>query len=300
VLATLFRHALAAGRRVRRETALGRGPASVSQAGVELARQWLGSLEGRSVLLLGSGRVSELAARNLRANGAGELLVVNRTLENARALAERYNASAHSLDELPAALARADIVISATAAPSPIIRRPHVEAALRARLEQSAVGSSSSNRFAKPPQMLLIDLAVPRDVAPDVAEVPGAHLCTVDDLQGIIHDTLARRREVVATADMIVAAEADAFTHWLGSRDALDALTHVREHAEEIRQAEVQRALRNLGNLTADQQYVIDALTRSLVNKVLHTPTMRLKQAAAAGEGDRFATMMEELFSAEF
>ena len=301
VLTALFRHALAAGRRVRRETALGEGPASVSQAGVELARQHLGDLRGCTVLLVGSGEVSELAARNLRAYGASELLVANRTLERAQALAERWGAEPHRLDELPNLLARADIVISATAAPAPLIEQRHVEAAMRAKLEGACVGVTTMRSYATStqlaPQMLLIDLAVPRDIAPNAAMVPGVRLCTVDDLQGIIHDTLARRREVVVTAGMIVADEVDAFGAWLRSQAVLPDLARWRQQADEMRQAEVERALHNLPELAPEHAGVIEALSRALVNRLLHTPTLRLKQAAAEGEGEHFAAMLNALFN---
>ena len=282
ILNTLFRHALAAGKRVRHQTALGTGPASVSQAGVELAQQQLGTLAGRRVLLVGGGKVSELAMQNLRAYGATNLLIANRTHQHALELAERYEAEAIPFETLPAALAEADIVISSTAAPTPVIEREHVQAALRARRTTSVS------------QMLILDLAVPRDVAPDVATLPGVSIYTVDDLQHV-----AQRRAAVAAAETIVAEEQVEWSAWLRSQETLRSLTSLRQHAEALRAAEMQRAMRRLSALSPEQQEAVEALTQSLVNKLLHTPTVRLKHAAAAGDGLRYASMVSELFDIE-
>lgn len=287
ILNALFRHALAAGKRVRHQTALGTGPASVSQAGVELAQQQLGTLAGRRVLLVGSGKVSELAMQNLRAYGATDLRIANRTHAHALDLAERYGAEAIPFETLPAALTEADIVISSTAAPTPVIECAHVKAALQTR----------HNTFAS--QMLILDLAVPRDVAPDVATLPGVSVYTVDDLQHVVSDTLAQRRAAVAAAEAIVAEEQAEWSAWLRSQETLRSLTSLRQRAEALRTAEMQRAMRRLSALSPEQHEAVEALTQSLVNKLLHTPTVRLKHAAAAGDGSRYASMLSELFDLE-
>lgn len=298
ILSRLFRQAIVAGKRVRSETDLAQGAASVSQAGVELARQKLGSLEGRSVLLVGSGQVSELAAQNLLANGARDLLIVNRTLAHGLALAERYGARCFSYDELTHAMAQADIVISSTAAPVTVIHRFHVEMALQARGAQNhlarAVNSSCPQH-----EMLLIDLAVPRDIDSDVVEVPGIHLYTVDDLQNVINHTMERRSAALTAAKKIVREEVNAFKEWLTSREALPALSCLRQQAEELRNSELKRALRHLGDLSPEQWHVVEALSRSLVNKLLHSPTIRMKSAAANGDGQRYAAMLCDLFDLE-
>jgi glutamyl-tRNA reductase len=294
VLHRLFQHALTAGKRARTDTGLGLGAASVSQAGVELARRRLGDLAGRSVLLVGGGEVSELAAQNLLANGADSLMIVNRTEARARELAERYKATAHGFDDLPACLARADIVISSTAAPVPIIYREHVAAALEAKPRAHGLGAAD-----EAPAMLLIDLAVPRDFATDVASVPGAHLCTVDDLQEVVRLTLGQRAGAAAQAETIVLEEVAAFEAWCHTQDAVPALTLLRERAEELRNAELERALRRLAGLSPEQQSVVEGLTRSLVNKLLHPPTRRLRDAAAQGDGQRYAAMVTDLFNLE-
>jgi glutamyl-tRNA reductase len=293
VLHRLFQHALMAGKRARSETALGLGAASVSQAGVELARRRLGNLKGRSVLLVGGGEVSELAAQNLLANGAEHLMIVNRTLARGKALADRYSAEALTFQDLPQALVRADIVISSTAAPVPIIYPSHIADALdfKAQLCRAGIGG--------PSEMLLIDLAVPRDIHGDVAALPGVHLCTVDDLQEVVRATMGQRAHSVERAEAIAVEEVAAFESWLRTQEAVPALTMLREHAEALRDAELQRALRRLGDISPEERTVIESLTRSIVNKLLHTPTRRLRDAAAQGDGQRYAAMVSELFNLE-
>lgn len=288
VLSRLFRNAISAGKRVRRETSLGSGAASVSQAGVELARQRLGSLDERCVLLVGSGAVSELAAQNLLANGASNLLIVNRTYERATELAARYGAQALPYEQLTDAMARADIVISSTAAPTAIIDRNHVQAALDAR--HSLNGSA-------PRDLLLIDLAVPRDIDTNVMDVPGIHLFSVDDLHEVVNATLARRSVAINAARHIVAEEAAAFLAWLNSYDALPTLTSWRQEADRLRDRELKRAMRRLNTLSPEEQHIVEAFSRSLVNKLLHDPTLRTKHAASRGDGQRYAAMLRDLWN---
>lgn len=286
----LFRHALAAGKRVRHETALGKGAASVSQAGVELARRQLGGLRGKRVLLVGSGTMSELAVKNLQAYGATDLMITNRTAAKAEALAERYGACAIPFDALDEVLGAVDILISATSSPEPVIGKAAVTAALNAR-------RAHHDEHHHP--LLLLDLAVPRDIDPAVAELDGVRLATVDDLQGLVDATLAQRRNELAPAQTIVAEEVAAFERWLREQETLPALTSLRQQAEALRQTELQRAMRRLGELSPEQQQAVDVLTQSLVNKLLHAPTLRLKDAAAAGDGSRYAALMRELFALE-
>lgn len=301
VLHRLFQHALGAGKRVRSETNLGQGAASVSQAGVELARRRLGELEGRTVLLVGSGEVSELAAQNLLANGADRLMVVNRTLAHAEELAHRYGAQAFGFEDLPHALARADIVISSTAAPVPILYRQHIADALAAKQQTLSLGGNgqSNGNGHCPPAMLLIDLAVPRDIATDVATLPGVHVYTVDDLHEVVRATLDQRSTVASIAGAIVDQEVTQFLAWLRTQEAVPALTMLRQHAEDLRSAEFERVLRRLNDLSPEQRSVVEGLTRSLVNKLLHTPTRRLRDAAAQGDGRRYAAMVRDLFNLE-
>lgn len=293
ILHRLFQHALSAGKRARSETSLGQGAASVSQAGVELARHRLGELKGRHVLLVGSGEVSELAAQNLCANGADRLMVINRTVDRARELADRYGGEAYSFDDMPEVMARADILISSTAAPVPIIFRQHVAEAMAAKARARVAGGGP------PPTMLLIDLAVPRDIAPEVASLPGVHVCTVDDLQEVVRNTLDQRAHEAETAERLAVEEVEAFLGWLRTQEAVPALTRLRENAEAVRAAELERALRRLSDLSPEQRTIVEGLTRSIVNKLLHTPTRRLRDAAAQGDGQRYAAMLRDLFNLE-
>jgi glutamyl-tRNA reductase len=291
VLHRLFQHALTAGKRVRHETALGQGAASVSQAGVELVRQRLGELKGRSVLLVGGGEVSELAVQNLLANGADRLMIVNRTIARGHELARRYGAEALGFEDLPHALARADIVISSTSAPVPIIYRQHVADAMQAK----ALAHPDDG----PPSMLLIDLAVPRDISADVALLDGVHVCTVDDLHEVVRHTLDHRAEVAEVAEAIARAEVEAFIGWMRGQETVPTLTSLRDYAESLRSSELDRALRRLSSLSPEQRTVVEALSRSIVNKLLHSPTRRLRDAAAQGDGQRYAAMLTELFNLE-
>lgn len=285
VLTRLFRNAITTGKRVRHETSLGSGAASVSQAGVELARKRLGTLDDRRVLLVGSGAVSELAAQNLLANGANELFVVNRTYERGLELAEKYGAQAFRFEELIPMMSRSDIVISSTSAPGTVIDQSHVAEAMRLKAEANEANMS----------LMLIDLAVPRDIEPDVVEVPGAHLFTVDDLHEVVNQTLVQRRAAISAAQQIVRQEVESFSAWLRSYDALPVLTTWRMQAERMRHEEVQRAKRHL-NLSPEEEFVIDAFSRSLVNKLLHDPTLRTKSAAEQGDGQRYAAMLRDLW----
>lgn len=299
ILSRLFNRAIITGKRVRHETNLGEGAASVSQAAIELAEQRLGSLEGCTIVLVGSGKVSELAAQNLLAHGAQHLIVVNRTFENALELAGRYGAQAYKFADLPLALSQADIVISSTSAPTTILHRHQIEAALESRAvvnqEARSVGEDSPSTTVEG-GMLLIDLAVPRDIDADVADIPGVHLYTVDDLRNVVSDTLSRRSAAVTAANQIVSEEVEEFNAWLRSQDALPVLSSWRQQAEQMRHEEVERALRRLATLSPEQQYVVEALSRSLVNKLLHSPTLRTKHAASLGEGQRYTGMIRDLW----
>jgi glutamyl-tRNA reductase len=290
MLNRLFQYALSAGKRVRSSTSLGQGAASVSQAGVELARRRLKTLEGRTVLLIGSGEVSELAAQNLIANGCSKMLVVNRTLSNGQKMAETYGAEAFSFDELDYALARADIVISSTAAPVTILHREHIAQAMEVKCRERAVGSS------EPPSIMLIDLAIPRDIEADVTEVPGVHLLTIDNLHEVVRTTLDQRAREVAVAEQMIDHEVAEFIAWVHTQEAVPTLTSLRTYAESLRAAELDRVMKRLSTLSVEERTVVEGLTRSIVNKLLHPPTRRLRDAAAQGEGRRYAAMVTDLF----
>lgn len=284
ILNTLFRTALEVGKRVRTETGISRHAASVSQAGVELARNLLGSLEAAHILLVGSGKVSELAAKNLLDNGARTITLINRTVEHAQQLADQWGGRALPFEKLQSAINEADVVISSTSAPHTVIHAQHAHTALEAR-------------DGRP--LILIDLAVPRDIDTEVAQVPGAHVFDVDDLHDVVETNIERRRGELVAAQTIVAAETEKFMHWLGARAVVPTINELRAHAERIRQAEVAKALRRLGPLSEREQQTIEALTQGIVNKLLHQPTVRLKAQTGNGSALMYANALQELFGLE-
>jgi glutamyl-tRNA reductase len=266
LLDRVFRQALHAGRKVRAQTAIGESPSSVSAAAAALAEQVFGSLEGRSILLLGAGKVSEQAARNLRSRGAEIALVANSKTERA---------------PIEEQLATVDVVIASTTAPGLVLDANTVAEALRSRRGH---------------RLLLIDLAVPRDLDPEIAELDGCYLYDIDDLEQIVAETLSGRRREADRAEGIVAAEAEKFHEWHASLDVLPAITSLRARAEEIREAELQKAESLLGRLDDSQRRAVEAVTAQIVNKLLHLPTVRMKQAAAAADGVLYAETVRHLF----
>ena len=266
LLDRVFRQALHAGRKVRAQTAIGQSPASVSAAAAALAEQVFGSLEGRSILLLGAGKVSDQAARNLRSRGAEITVVANRKTERERIHEE---------------LSAVDVVIASTSAPGLVLEAATVSQALRSRRGR---------------RLLLVDLAVPRDLDPAIGELDGCYLYDIDDLEQIVVETLSLRRREAERAETIVAAEAERFHEWHASLDVVPAIASLRARAEEIREAELQKAESLLGRLDESQRRAVEVVTAQIVNKLLHLPTVRMKQAAAAADGVLYAETVRHLF----
>jgi glutamyl-tRNA reductase len=254
------------GRKVRAETAVGESPSSVSAAAAALAEQVFGGLEGRSILLLGAGKVSEQAARNLRSRGAEIALVANSRTQR-EAIAER--------------LASVDVVIASTNAPEVVLDAAVVAEALRGRRGR---------------RLVLVDLAVPRDLDPAIRELDGCYLYDIDDLEAIVAETLAGRRREAQRAEALVAAEAEKFHEWHAALDVVPAIASLRARAEEIREAELRKADTVLGRLDESQRRAVEAVTAQIVNKLLHLPTVRMKQAAAAADGVLYAEAVRHLF----
>ncbi len=269
LLERVFRQALHAGRKVRAQTAIGESPASVSSAAAALAEQVFGDLAGRSILLLGAGKVSAQAARNLRTRGAEIVLAANSRTDR---------------DEIEEHLASVDVVIASTSAPGLV-------------LDAAAVGRALSRRRGR--QLLLVDLAVPRDLDPGIRDLDGCYLYDIDDLEGIVTATLAGRRREAERAESIVAEEAEKFHEWHASLDVVPAIASLRAKAEEIREAELAKADALLGRLDESQRRAVEAVTAQIVNKLLHLPTVRMKQAAAAADGVLYAEAVRHLFGLE-
>jgi glutamyl-tRNA reductase len=278
VLDRVFRQALHAGRKVRTQTAIGESPASVSSAAAALAEQVFGDLEGCSILLVGAGKISEQAARNLLTRKARISFVANRTLEHATELADRLGAEAIPLEQLGEHLAHADVVVSSTSSPDYVLDAETVERARRGR------------------QLLFVDLAVPRDLDPAIHDLDGCYLYDIDDLEAIVAETLVGRRSEAERAEALVALEAQKFHEWQSSLDVVPAIASLRARAEEIREAELRKAEGLLGRLDESQRRAVEALTGQIVNKLLHLPTVRMKQAAAAADGVIYAETVRHLF----
>jgi glutamyl-tRNA reductase len=278
VLDRVFRQALHAGRKVRTQTAIGESPASVSSAAAALAEQVFGDLEGRSILLVGAGKISEQAARNLLTRKARIAFVANRTLDRADELARRLGAEAIPLERIGEHLAHADVVVSSTGAPGIVLDAQTVERARRGR------------------QILFVDLAVPRDLDPAIHQLDGCYLYDIDDLEAIVAETLAGRRGEAERAEGLVAAEAQKFHEWHSALDVVPAIASLRARAEEIREAELRKAEAVLGRLDESQRRAVESLTGQIVNKLLHLPTVRMKQAAAAADGVIYAEAVRHLF----
>jgi glutamyl-tRNA reductase len=279
ILDRLFRQALHAGRKARVETAIGESPASVSSAAAALAEQVFGDLAGRKILVVGAGKVGDVAARNLFSRGADIAWIANRSAERAASVAARFGGEPLPLEAIDEHLASADVVVASTGAPDWIIGRDQVERVL-------------PTRRGRP--LLLIDLAVPRDLDPSIHELDGCYLYDIDDLQAVVAETIAVRRREAEQAETIVAAEAERFREWEASRDVVPAIASLRARAEEIRAAELRRA-----KLTDAERRAAESVTAAVVNKLLHLPTIRMKQAAAAADGVLYADAVRHLFGLE-
>jgi glutamyl-tRNA reductase len=274
----LLQGAFAAAKKARSETGIGSNSVSIASVAVEMARKIFGSLQGRTVFLVGAGKMSELAARHLVQQGAGAILVSNRTEERARALAGQFNGRVIRFDQLYEAASEADIVISSTGAPLPIFRKEHGQAFLHAR----------KNR-----PMFFIDIAVPRDVEPEMNKLDGIFVYDIDDLQQVAVAHMEERSRQAVDAETLVAAEVERFHQRQRTFNAAPAIVALQKKAEEIRVAEIQRLHSRLGTLTPEQLAAVEALTRGLVNKFLHPPMQALKQAAREGDSVRLDTLCD-------
>jgi glutamyl-tRNA reductase len=274
LLDRVFRQALSVGKRVRTETAIGESPASVSSAAAALAAQVFGDLNGRRVLVIGAGRIGELAAANLASRGAEIAVVANRSEENADTLARRFGGKALPLAALGAALADVDVVVSSTSAPDVILHASDVPA-----------------RRHRP--LFFIDIAVPRDLDPAINELDGCFLYDIDDLEAVVAETLSGRRAEAERAEQLVGEEAERFAAWRASLDVVPAIASLRAYAEQLRRSELAKVG---GRLSERERHTVDSVTQQFLNKLLHLPTVRMKEAAAAADGSGYADALRHLF----
>ena len=281
LLDRLFRQALHVGKKVRAQTAIAESPASVSAAAAALAQQVFGDVRDREILLIGAGKVSELAARNLLSRGARISFVANRTADRAAALARKLGAEPLPLDGVAGELGRADVVVSSTSAAGFVLRRDDVERAL-------------PDRRGRP--LFLIDLAVPRDLDPAIHDLDGCFLYDIDDLEAVVATSLAGRRREAERAEAIVAAEAARFREWQASLDVVPAIASLRARAEEIRAGELAKLEGRLGGLSEAERRAVESATAQILNKLLHLPTVRMKEAAVTADGVLYAQTVRHLF----
>jgi glutamyl-tRNA reductase len=278
----LLQSTFAAAKKVRSETEIGSNSVSIASVAVELARKIFGSLQGRTVFLVGAGKMSELAARHLVQQGAGKILVTNRTLERARRMAEAFQGQLSPqivpFEQLYEEASQADIVISSTGAPHPIFRREHGQTFLRLRRNRP---------------MFFIDIAVPRDVDPAMGKLEGIFVYDIDDLQHVAADHMAERSREASDAEALIAGEVERFDQRQRTVNVAPAIVALQHQGEEIRQSELRRAQAKLGTLSAEQAAAVEALTRGLVNKFLHPPMQALKQAARENDALRLETLCE-------
>jgi glutamyl-tRNA reductase len=274
----LLQSTFAAAKKVRSETEIGSASVSIASVAVDLARKIFGSLHGRTVFLVGAGKMSELAARHLVQQGAGAILVTNRTLARARSMAEAFQGRVIPFENIYDAASEADIVISSTGAPHPIFRREHGQAFLHRRRNRP---------------MFFIDIAVPRDVDPAMNKLEGIFVYDIDDLQSVASAHLAERSREASDAETLIAAEVERFQQRQRTVNVAPAIVALQRQAEEIRQAELRRMHPRLGSLSAEQLAAVEALTRGLVNKFLHPPMQALKQAARENDSLRVDALCE-------
>lgn len=265
LLDRLFRDAVHTGKKVRTETAIAESPGTTSSAAAALAAQVFGDLSGSRITIVGAGKIGALAARRLLKRGAELSFVANRSEDRGRLLADELGGTCVPLDGIDEAIDAADIVVSSTSSPNYVVTPGHV-----------------AGRRGRP--LLLIDLAVPRDVDPAVNELPDCYLYDIDDLEAVVQETLAGREGEFAKAEAIAVAEASRYRDWLATRDVVPTIASLRERAEQIRRGELAKASGWLGELSERERDAVESLTNQIVNKVLHEPIVRLKEAAAAQE----------------
>ena len=278
----LVTRAFAVAKRVRTETAVGSSSVSIASVAVELAKKIFGNLQGKHVYLVGAGKMSELAARHLMAHGCASIFVANRTYDRAVSLAYKFKGHAIHFEDLHNTCDRADIVITSTGAPHAIFRREHGEVFL-------------SRRKNRP--MFFIDIAVPRDVDPAMNKLDGIFVYDIDDLQQAVATHVADRRKEAERAEAIVATEVDRFQARIQTLDVVPTIVSLQDHLETIRQAEIDRVRGRLGALSPDQEMAVEALTRGIVNKIMHTPISTLKTAARDPEATTVIDLVRRLFN---
>ena len=281
ILSRLFQSAIQAGKRARTETAIGHYPASIASVAIKLISETVPDISSSRIMVLGAGEMAELAVEALRKRGANQIMVVNRTLQRAQELASRWNGQAATLEMLIELLPDTDIVITSTGAPHTVIHKSMVEKSMRQRSHHPIV---------------FMDIAVPRDVDADVKDVPGVRLFDMDTLSQQLETTLAHRKAEVPRVQEILAEERARFLDYLATLDLLPLIIELRQQVNAIRQAELDKAIRRMTDLPPEAEQRIDALTKSIVQKILHNPTIRLREVAGSSDARDYADITRRLF----
>jgi glutamyl-tRNA reductase len=281
VLNSLFRHSLEVGKRARSETLISRNITSVSQAAVAMADKQLNGLIGKRVLVVGAGEMGEGMAKSLHAGGITELRVANRTWDRAVETAERLNGKPVRLDELPQNLTEVDLLLTSTGATAAILEYGDLDEAARQREGR---------------ELLIVDIAVPRDVDPASAELDGVTLLDMDDLREFAEKGIRAREKEVSSVIEIINEELERFSNLFSARSVAPIVTQLHSRAEEIRNAELQKLFRKFPELTSEELKGIETLTSVIANKLIHEPTVRLKDAAGTPKGERLSEALQDLF----
>lgn len=281
VLNTLFQQAITVGKRVRTETGIDKNSVSISYTAVELARQTFGSLQGRVVLVVGAGKMSELTALHLVANGVKGIIVSNRSYDRASAMARKFGGKAVRFDDLFRYMDQADIVISCTSASHYVVRLNDVIELMKRRQGR---------------KIMIIDIAVPRDVDPAAGGVEGVTLYDVDDLQNVVDQHLSERKKAAVAGESIIEEELEGFMKWLGTQFVVPTISSLKKLGDQIKQKELRRALNRLGEISDHDRKVVGSLANSIVNQLLHIPVTRLKEYALTPEGHLYTEVLQNLF----
>ncbi|MBI4842627.1 MAG: glutamyl-tRNA reductase [candidate division NC10 bacterium] len=284
ILNNLLEQAFHVAKRVRSETGIASSAVSVSSAAVELARKIFGDLTGRSVLILGAGEMAELALRHLLDDGVRSVLVANRSYDRAVALARQFHGRAVTFESFRQEMVGADIVISATSAPHVILKKEDMQAIIQQRRHRP---------------IFLIDIADPRDIDPGCNAVDNVYLYNIDNLKSVVEANLKERKREAERAEVIIDREVGVYLTWLRSLDVVPTIVSLRQRVEQIRGAELQKALGRMDDLTPEQREVISAMSHAMVNKILHQPMTELKRRAALQDGHLYTSVLRRLFGLE-
>jgi glutamyl-tRNA reductase len=282
ILNKLMHKTFSVAKRVRTETGIGDHAVSVSYAAVALGKKIFGDLKGKNVLMLGAGEMAELALEHLQSQGAGGIVIANRTLERGVRLAEQFGGQAVSLEELEAQLLSADVLLSSTGSPSYLLTREQVRAAMRRRKQRP---------------LFMIDIGVPRDLDPGINDLDNVYLYNIDDLKEVVEENRERREAAAAQAERLVAAETLKFMDWLATLSVYPTIISLKEKARDICQAELKRTLGHLGPLTPEQEHSLAVMTEAIINKLLHDPIIFLKGNHHRKRGEAELALVRRLFN---